>query len=192
MSEEDTWQIREKAPQSQTSQDSSGAGLDPRCQPLSLQSCISLLKQVQSTQPGCEQCQKLPRPDGYWLYCLNVPIQYPRGTAITQNAKVMKGHMYVSLSTSLPPYLLFKEVGYSEASTEDRQRFLLVQPGSHKKHGILQAYSKSKHFFPREATRRGRRQSPSHSLWSGTYRVPKTWWKANMFFKRILQKEIFI
>lgn len=53
----------------------------------------------------------------------------------------MKGHVVVSLPTvtSLHPYLFFKEVGYLEAYMEDRQ-FLLVQPGSHRKQPILQAY----------------------------------------------------
>lgn len=54
----------------------------------------------------------------------------------------MQGHVVVSLptETQLHPYLFFKEVGYLEASMEDRQQFLLAQPGSHRKYWILQAY----------------------------------------------------
>lgn len=43
------------------------------------------------------------------------------------------------LSPPLHPHLLFKEVGYLEATTEDRRQFLPVQLGSPKKHQVLQA-----------------------------------------------------
>lgn len=58
------------------------------------------------------------------------------------------------LSPPLHPRLLFKEVGYLEATTEDRQQFRPVQLGSPKKHQVLQALFVSNPFFPREATSR--------------------------------------
>lgn len=131
-----------------------------------------------------------------WLLALLSQCSYsvPKGHSIYIVSKgYERPHISVFLPTvtSLHPYLFFKEVGYLEASIEDRRQFLLVQPGSHKKHQILFLFIKQP-LLSQGGKKQREDNHPTTLCGQELARFPGQGGKQICYFKRILQKEIFI
>lgn len=150
--------------------------------------------QVQSTQRSLEPM--VETSSSSWLLALlsqcSDPV--PKGHSIYIVSKGLeRTHISVSCPTvtSLHSYFSSKRQDTQKHLWKTEQRFLLVQPGSHKKHQILQALFRKQPLLSQGGNKQREDSHPTTRWGQELARFPGHGGKQLCYFKRILWKGLF-